>query len=66
MLIWIGRERGYEKWRGWAAHKFRDKFNSYPPWGSSPEPIMPSPEVRAWVRSRNIAYAKAQQKARAS
>jgi DNA repair protein RadD len=65
MLLWIGHERSYEKWRGWAAHKFRDKFGSFPPWGSSPQPIPPSPEVRSWVRSRQIAYAKAQQKAMA-
>jgi DNA repair protein RadD len=59
MLTWIGRARGYEKWRGWAAHKYREKFGSWPPWGASPQPIAPSPEVLSWVRSRAIAYAKA-------
>ena len=39
MLIWIGYERGYEKWRGWAAHKFKDRFGTFPAWGSSPEPL---------------------------
>jgi DNA repair protein RadD len=59
MLIWIGRERWYQKWRGWAAHKYREKFGTWPPWGASPQPITPSPEVLSWVRSRAIAYAKA-------
>jgi superfamily II DNA or RNA helicase len=56
MLVKVAQERGYKP--GWAAHKFKEKFGAYPPWGSSPEPVMPSPEVLAWVRSRIIAYAK--------
>jgi DNA repair protein RadD len=63
MLLWIGQGRGYQKWRGWAAHKFKDRFGSWPPWGASPEPISASPEVLAWVRSRDIAYAKAKERA---
>lgn len=63
MLIWIGYERGYEKWRGWAAHKFKDRFGTFPAWGSSPEPLAPTPEVRSWVRSRDIAYAKGRRQA---
>jgi superfamily II DNA or RNA helicase len=55
-LIYIGRERGYKP--GWASHKYKDKFDTWPPWGSAPQPIPPSPEVRSWVRSRMIAYAK--------
>jgi DNA repair protein RadD len=56
MLIYIGDERGYKA--GWAAHKYREKFGLFPAWGASPEPIPPSPEVRSWVRSRMIAFAK--------
>jgi superfamily II DNA or RNA helicase len=56
MLAAIAAERGYA--RGWVAHKYREKFGAWPAWGSAPEPIEPSPEVRAWVRSRIIAYAK--------
>jgi superfamily II DNA or RNA helicase len=56
MLIQIGIERGYKP--GWAAHKYKEKFGAFPPWGSSPQPIPPTPEVRSWVRSRLIAYAK--------
>jgi hypothetical protein len=56
MFTWIARDRGYKA--GWAAHKFREKFGSYPPWGHSAAPIPPSREVLSWVRSRIIAYAK--------
>jgi superfamily II DNA or RNA helicase len=57
MLVQIGMERGYKA--GWSAHKYKEKFGAWPPWGSAPQPIPPSPEVRSWVRSRIIAYAKA-------
>ena len=56
MLIWIGQERGYKP--GWAAVQYKEKFHAWPPWGASPPPIPPSPEVRSWVRSRMIAYAR--------
>jgi superfamily II DNA or RNA helicase len=56
MLIWIGEERGYKP--GWAAHKYKEKFGVFPAWGALPDPITPAPEVRSWVRSRLIAYAK--------
>ncbi|HZT88325.1 MAG TPA: DEAD/DEAH box helicase [Stellaceae bacterium] len=60
-LLAIVGERGYQ--RGWAAHKFREKFGHWPSWRVvAPEP--PEPAVRAWVRSRQIAFAKAQAKAR--
>jgi superfamily II DNA or RNA helicase len=57
MLTAIADERGYKP--GWIAHKFKEKFGCFPPWGSKPQPISPSVEVRSWVRSRQIAYAKA-------
>jgi hypothetical protein len=56
MLVAIGLERGYKP--GWAAYKFKEKFGAWPAWGSSPQPMRPLPEVRSWVRSRMIAYAK--------
>jgi DNA repair protein RadD len=31
MLLWIAQSRGYEKATGWAAHKFHDKFDQWPP-----------------------------------
>lgn len=56
MLAWIGEEKGYR--RGWAAHKFKDKFGSFPV-DRFIDPAPPTPEVRSWVKSRQIAYAKA-------
>jgi len=61
MLAAIGEERGYK--RGWAAHKYKEKFGSFPVWGASPQPIPPTHEVRSWVRSRMIAYARGRQSA---
>jgi superfamily II DNA or RNA helicase len=55
-LLGFAAERGYK--RGWAFHKYREKFGSSPPkaWGS--EPAEPEPVVRNWCRSRIIAFAK--------
>jgi hypothetical protein len=55
-LLYIAEERGYQ--RGWAAHKYREKFGAWPSWRNA-ESVMPDPTVRSWVRSRQIAYAKA-------
>ena len=30
-------ERGYKP--GWAAHKYKEKFGAWPPWGARPQPI---------------------------
>jgi DNA repair protein RadD len=56
MLAYIASERGYA--RGWIAHKYREKFGAWPAWGAVAQPIPPTPEVRSWVRSRIIAFAK--------
>jgi DNA repair protein RadD len=56
MFAYIARERGYRP--GWAAYKFKEKFGTWPAWGSTPSPLEPTPEVRSWVRSRAIAFAK--------
>jgi DNA repair protein RadD len=56
MLVHIGEERGYKP--GWSTHQYKQKFGVFPAWGAAPEPIPPTPEVRSWVRSRMIAYAK--------
>jgi len=58
MLTHIAGERGYKP--GWVAHQYKSKFGAFPPWGCTPEPVPPTPEVKSWVRSRNIAYAKRQ------
>jgi DNA repair protein RadD len=56
MLTYIAQERGYQ--RGWVAHKYKEKFGTWPAWGATVQPIEPTPEILAWVRSRMIAYAK--------
>jgi DNA repair protein RadD len=59
-LEYIGKERGYKP--GWAAHQYKTKFGMWPAWGTV-VPEEPTAEVRSWVRSRMIAFAKAQQRA---
>jgi hypothetical protein len=56
MLAFIADERGFQP--GWIAHKYKEKFGAWPAWGSTPEPTPPTPEVRSWVRSRMIAFAR--------
>lgn len=53
----IGVERGYKP--GWASYKFKEKFGAWPPRGDPPFSA-PSLEVRSWVKSRQIAWAKLQ------
>jgi len=55
-LRWIERERGYRP--GWTAYKFREKFGHWPA-RNDVEPSPPVAATRAWVRSRQIAYARA-------
>jgi DNA repair protein RadD len=62
MFHYIAQERGYQ--RGWIAHKYKEKFGTWPARDVLPWPIEPTPEVRSWVRSRQIAFAKAQAKRR--
>jgi superfamily II DNA or RNA helicase len=59
MLTAIGLERGYKA--TWANVNYKEKFGAWPPWGATPQPMQPSPEVRSWVRSRMIAYAMRRQ-----
>jgi superfamily II DNA or RNA helicase len=58
MFAFMAEERGYKP--GWVAHQYKTKFGAFPPWGSTPEPVPPTPEVKSWVRSRMIAFARAQ------
>jgi DNA repair protein RadD len=57
MLVHIGEERSYKP--GWAAYKFKEKFGTWPDRRAVP-PLSPTPEVRSWVRSPQIAFARAQ------
>src|SRR5262245_52270734 len=56
----VQQMRGYK--RGWPAHKYKDKFGTFPPWAYDQlPPVAPTDALLRWVRSRNIAYAKAQE-----
>lgn len=61
-LLWICNEKGYR--HGWAAHKYKEKYGVWPA-RSAAEPIEPDEKVRAWVRSRQIAWLKSKQRERA-
>ena len=74
MRFWYGAIRfiGEERARlrpfnvkGFSYWKFKEKFNREPPWKpwNAPPAVPPSAEVRAWVRSRDIAYAKSKGRA---
>jgi DNA repair protein RadD len=60
-LVAIGLERGYKP--GWAAYKFKEKFGVWPNTRDI-TPVSPSAEVRSWVRSRQIAFARGAQQNR--
>ena len=55
-LAWIAEKRNYKS--GWVAHQYKTKFNVWPP-RVPVVPVEPSYEVASWVKSRQIAYAKA-------
>jgi superfamily II DNA or RNA helicase len=59
-LVWIAAEHGYKS--GWVAHKFKEKFGAWPPRHHA-GPLPPDDALRRWVRSRQIAFAKARQAA---
>jgi superfamily II DNA or RNA helicase len=50
--------RGYKA--GWVAHKFKEKFGHWPNGLDHNPPVGPSSSTLNWVKSRNIAWAKAQ------
>jgi DNA repair protein RadD len=59
----INADRNYKK--GWAAVQYRSKFGSYPPWSwNDDQTAMPTITTLKWVKSRQIAYAKAVQAVR--
>lgn len=61
-LLWIARERGYSD--GWAWHKVSEKFGQRVNTPRGCQPLPPSDEVRAWVKSRAIAWARRRDRAR--
>jgi DNA repair protein RadD len=48
---------GYKS--GWVAHKYKEKFGHWPKGLDHWPPMPPSPETLGWIRSRQIAFAKA-------
>ena len=58
-------QQQYKRKPGWIFHSYVAKFGERPP-VSRVDPMPPTPEVRAWVRSRDIAWRKAQEKKRAA
>jgi DNA repair protein RadD len=56
-LLYIGRDRSYQ--RGWAWHKFEEKFGCRPPYEfNNLMPLPPSDSTLRWEKSRRIAWAK--------
>ena len=62
-LIWIAREKAYKP--GWASYKYKTKFGEWPRSRTPPVPEPPDPEVRSWVRSSRLRWARSQPDARA-
>ena len=56
----IATAKGYSE--GWAAHKYREKFGVWPNAVKHAPALTPTPATIAWVRSRQIAWAKARGK----
>jgi DNA repair protein RadD len=55
-LLGLAEERGYAP--GWASHKFKERFGHWPN-GFDRVVMSPSVATRNWVKSRQIAFAKA-------
>jgi len=55
-LLFMCHAKGYSP--GWAAHKFKEKFGSWPT-NIKVDPAPTSMEVQRWLKSRQIAWAKA-------
>ena len=54
--------RGYARARGWAANKFREKFHVWPNGFENVPAMEPTPKVLSWIKSRQIAWAKSNQR----
>jgi DNA repair protein RadD len=58
-LKWIAQQRGYKS--GWVAHKFRGRFGDWPKGLDHWSPQQPTPTTLSWIKSQQIAYAKARE-----
>jgi DNA repair protein RadD len=54
--------RDYARARGWAANKFREKFHVWPNGFENVPAMEPTPKVSSWIKSRQIAWAKSNQR----
>jgi DNA repair protein RadD len=58
--------KGYAQGRGhpsgWAAHRFREKFDVWPNSYKDVPALQPTPKVLSWIKSRHIAWAKSKQR----
>lgn len=56
-LLWIAQQRGRST--GWAAHSYKDKFGVWPIGeAKAARPMSATPEVLAFVRAKDIRFAK--------
>lgn len=55
-LQWYAQERGYKP--GWAANQYRERYGVWPNAHRDVQPAPPAPEVRSWIKSQQIRYAK--------
>ena len=58
-LLWIAKDRGYSN--GWSAHTYKKRFGVWPR-GLAQREEYPSQTVLNFVKSKNIAWAKAREK----
>jgi DNA repair protein RadD len=55
----VAAARGYKP--GWVAYKFKEKFGYWPNGLDHLAPMPPQPSTLGWIKSRQIAFAKARQ-----
>lgn len=59
-LVGYAQAKGYKS--GWAYHKYAEFFGGKHPNGLRQIPVTPTPEILGWIKSRQIAAAKDQEK----
>ena len=59
-LVFLASSHGYKD--GWISRKYKEKFGVWPR-GLSGTPVVPTIEVKNWVKSRQIAWAKSRKEA---
>jgi superfamily II DNA or RNA helicase len=55
-LRFIAQERSYSD--GWCSHKYKEKFGVWPSGMKEVRPLEPTPQMRSWIKSKQIAWAK--------